>query len=53
MKNYFNDTLDLKVANPQKKVAPLPDDDNDDSGAQYLGEDGAVHMIFSGSPARP
>lgn len=53
MKNYVNDTLELKVANPQKKVVALPDDDNDDSGAQYLGEDGAVHMIFSGSPARP
>jgi hypothetical protein len=37
----------------QKKAAPLPDNDNDDAEAQHPGEDGAVHMIFSGSLARP
>jgi hypothetical protein len=31
MKNYVNDTLKPKVADPQKEVAPLPDND---AGAQ-------------------
>jgi hypothetical protein len=53
MKNYINSTLKPKVADSQKKVAPLPDNNDDDTGAQYLSEDGAVHMIFGGSPARP
>jgi hypothetical protein len=35
-----------------KKEGPSPDND-DDTGAAYPGEDGAVHMIFGGSPARP
>jgi hypothetical protein len=30
-----------------------PPDNNDDAGAMYPGEDGAVHMIFGRSPARP
>jgi hypothetical protein len=30
-----------------------PDDNDDNAGAWYLGEDGVVHMIFGGSPARP
>jgi hypothetical protein len=53
MKNYINNTLKPKAADPLKKVAPLPDKNDDDARAQYTGEDGAVHMIFSGSPARP
>jgi hypothetical protein len=40
MKNYVNRTLKPKVADPQKKVAPLPDNDDNDTGAQYPGEDG-------------
>jgi hypothetical protein len=37
---------------PPKKGGPSSDND-DDSGALYPGEDGAVHMIFGESPARP
>jgi hypothetical protein len=53
IKNYIDDTLKPRAADPPKKVAPPPDNDDDDAGAQYLGEDGAVHMLFDGSPARP
>jgi hypothetical protein len=53
MKDYVNDTLKPKVADPRKKDAPLPNNDDDDTEAQYSSEDGVVHMIFSGSPARP
>jgi hypothetical protein len=53
MKNYIKGTLKPKVADPQKKVAPLPDNDDDDAGAQYPSEDGVVHMIFGGSPVQP
>jgi hypothetical protein len=52
MKNYVNGTLKTKTADPQKKAAPHPDNDDDDAGAEYPGEDGVVHMIFGGSPAR-
>jgi hypothetical protein len=38
---------------PPKKAAPPPDNDDDDAGAQYPGEDGAVHTIFGGSLTRP
>jgi hypothetical protein len=53
IKNNVNNTVKPRVADPAKKAAPPPDNDNDDAGAQYPGEDGAVHMIFGGSPARP
>jgi lambda repressor-like predicted transcriptional regulator len=53
MKKYVNDTLKPKVADPQKKVASLPDSDDDDVEAQYPGEDEAIHMIFGRSPTRP
>jgi hypothetical protein len=53
MKNYVNGTLKPKVADPQKKAAPLPDNDDDVEGVEYPGEDGAVHMIFGGSLVRP
>jgi hypothetical protein len=51
MKNYVNDTLKPRAVDPPKKGGPSPDYD-DGAGAMYLGEDGAVHMIFGGSPAR-
>jgi hypothetical protein len=35
MKNYINDTLKPKAADPSKKVASLPDNDDDDAGAGY------------------
>jgi hypothetical protein len=53
MMNCVNGTLKPKVVDPQKKVVPVPNNNNDDLGAQYPGEDGAVHMIFNRSPARP
>jgi hypothetical protein len=49
IKNYVNDTLKPRAAEPPKKVAP-PSDDTDDAEARYPSEDGAVHMIFGGSP---
>jgi hypothetical protein len=51
IKNYVNNTRKPRAADPPKKTLPTPDNDNDDEGAQYPGEDGAVHMIFGGSPA--
>jgi hypothetical protein len=53
IKNYVNGTLKPRAVDPPKKAAPPPDNDDDDAGAQYPGEDGAVHMIFGGSSARP
>jgi hypothetical protein len=52
IKNYVNDTLKPRAVDPPKKAGPSPDND-DDAGAVYPGEDGAAHMIFRGSPARP
>jgi hypothetical protein len=52
MKNYVNDTLKPRMAGQPKKGGPSPDND-DDARAAFLGEDGAVHMIFGGSLARP
>jgi hypothetical protein len=52
IKNYVNDTLKPRAPDPPKKGGPSPDND-DDTRAMYLGEDGAVHMIFGVSPARP
>jgi hypothetical protein len=51
-KNYVNDTLKPRMADQPKKGGPPPDND-DGAGAAYPGEDGAVHMIFGGSSARP
>jgi hypothetical protein len=53
IKNYVNDTLKPRVADPPKKAAPPPGNDDNNAGAQYPGEDGMIHMIFSKSPARP
>jgi hypothetical protein len=53
MKNYVNSTLMPKAVDSPKKAAPLPDNDNDDVGAGYPGENGAVHMIFGGSRHDP
>jgi hypothetical protein len=52
MKNYVNDTLKPRTADQPKKGG-LSLGNDDDAGAAYPGEDGAVHMIFGGSPARP
>jgi hypothetical protein len=52
MKNYVNGTLKLRTADQPKKGGLSPDNDNN-AGAAFPGEDGAVHMIFRGSPARP
>jgi hypothetical protein len=52
MKNYVNGTLMPRMADQPKKGGPAPNSD-DDAGAAYPGEDGAVHMIFRGSSARP
>jgi hypothetical protein len=52
MKNYVRSTLKPKMADhhPDKQG---PSHDNDDgAGAMFPSEDGAVHMIFGGSPAR-
>jgi hypothetical protein len=51
IKNYVNDKLKHNVADPQKKVVPLPDNDDDDAGAQYPSEDGSVRIILGGFPA--
>jgi hypothetical protein len=40
------------MADQPKKRGPPPDNDYG-VGAAYPGEDGATHMIFGGSPARP
>jgi hypothetical protein len=54
MKNYVNDTLPPRTADQPKQGGPPPPPDNDDdAGAAYPDEDGAVHMIFEGSLARP
>jgi hypothetical protein len=52
MKNYVNGTLKPRTADQPKRGGPPPDND-DGAGAAYFGEDGAVHMIFGGSLARP
>jgi hypothetical protein len=50
IKNYVNGTLKPRSADPPKKAARTSNNDDDDVGAEYPGEDGAVHMIFGGSP---
>jgi hypothetical protein len=52
MKNYVKGTLKPKTADQPDKQGPSHDND-DGVGAVFPGEDGAVHMIFGGSPARP
>jgi hypothetical protein len=52
MKNYVRSTLKLKAADQLDKQGPSHDND-DGAGAVFPGEDGAVHMIFGGSPVRP
>jgi hypothetical protein len=52
MNNYVNCTLKPRAADQPKKGGPSPDND-DGAGVAYSGEDGAVHMIFGGSPTRP
>jgi hypothetical protein len=52
MKNYVKGTLKPKTADQPDKQGPSHDND-DGAGAVFPGEDGAVHMIFGGSPARP
>jgi hypothetical protein len=51
MKNYVEGTLRLKTADQPDKQGPSHDND-DSAGVVFPGEDGAVHMIFGGSPAR-
>jgi hypothetical protein len=51
MKNYVKGTLKPKTADQPEKQGPSPDND-DVAGAAFPGEDGVVHMIFGGSPAR-
>jgi hypothetical protein len=52
MKNYVKSTLKPKTVDQLDKQGPAHDDD-DGPGAMFPSEDGAVHMIFGGSPARP
>jgi hypothetical protein len=52
MKNYVKSTLKPKAADQPDKQGPSHNN-NDGTGAVFPGEDGAVHMIFGGSPARP
>jgi hypothetical protein len=52
MKNYVKGTLKPKRADQPEKGGPSPDN-NDSVGVAFPREDGAAHMIFRGSPARP
>jgi hypothetical protein len=52
MKNYVKSTLKPKTADHPDKQGPSHDND-DGAGAIFPGEDGAVHIIFVGSPVRP
>jgi hypothetical protein len=52
MKSYVKSTLKPKTADQSDKRGPSHDDDGG-AGAIFPGEDGMVHMIFSGSLARP
>jgi hypothetical protein len=52
MKNYVKGTLKPKTADHPDKQSPSYDND-DGAGAVFSGEDGAMHMIFGGSLARP
>jgi hypothetical protein len=52
MKNYVKGTLKPKTADQPEKGVPHHNND-EDVGVAFPGEDGEVHMIFGGSPARP
>jgi hypothetical protein len=52
MKNYAKSSLKPKTADQPDKQGPAHYND-DGPGAMFPGEDGAVHIIFGGSPARP
>jgi hypothetical protein len=52
MKNYVKSTLEPKTVDQPDKQGPSHDN-NDGAGAVFPSEDGAVHMIFGGSPERP
>jgi hypothetical protein len=52
MKNYVKGTHKPRTADQPEKGAP-PHDNDDGAGVVFPGKDGAVHMIFGGSPARP
>jgi hypothetical protein len=52
MKNYVKSTLKPKTVDHPDKQGPSHDND-DGAGAMFPSEDGAVHMIFGGSLARP
>jgi hypothetical protein len=52
MKNYIKGTLKPRAVDQPTKGGPSPDND-DGAGVVFPGEDGAVYMIFGGSPARP
>jgi hypothetical protein len=52
MKNYVKSTLKPRTTDQPDKQGPSHDND-DGAGAFFPGEDGAVHMIFGGSLARP
>jgi hypothetical protein len=52
MKNYVKGTLKPRTADQPEKQGPSHDN-NDGVGVVFPGEDGVVHMIFGGSPARP
>jgi hypothetical protein len=51
MKNYVKSTLKPKVADQPNKQGPSHDND-DGAGAMFPNEDGALHIIFGGSPTR-
>jgi hypothetical protein len=52
MKNYIKGTLKPRTADQLEKGGPSLDND-DGAGVAFPREDGAAHMIFGGSPARP
>jgi hypothetical protein len=52
MKNYVKGTLKTRPTDQPQKGGPSPDNNND-AEAAFPREDGTVHMIFGGSPARP
>jgi hypothetical protein len=52
IKNYVKGTLKPRTADQTEKQGPSHDNDYG-TGAVFPGEDGVVHMMFGGSPARP
>jgi hypothetical protein len=52
MKNYVKSTIKPKTADQLNKQGPTHNND-DGPGSMFPSEDGAVHMIFGGSPMRP